>query len=422
MNRSFRPWLRLAVWTSLCASSITLSSVQAPPGNEVVFIGAHHALSFLHPGFSPAHLRALLSKIDPVAVLVEQPPDFRSQRGIPTFPQESYAAVTWAETRGKAVYGVNWQSAEFINSAPRAPAVLTDTDQLTRLYDEAQRQLVAKPPFSVYGWQARQAYGDPSNTLENLQRQLDVPEESTLTPEREDRISSHIRSVLANHPGERVALVFGSAHYATLKVRVERTKDVRVVTAERYLPIEQERVVAGWLPDDALMSVGTDLDSYFALAAPQTRNAQRTREALDRLTRDQPASVITRYLQARWRMFVFDFDGANALLQEIAQSKGRTEKRYQPDPRWNWPPFRTMEAKARFYLAATHDLSGRREAALREYRALLELADDELIVPGLPAPYGSRRVDLRPYLRSFLAIPYRGGSFEAFRMGKAVGP
>ena len=89
--------------------------------------------------------------------------------------------------------------------------------------------------------------------------------------------------------------------------------------------------------------------------------------------------------------------------------------------RWNWPPLRSCEAKARFNLGASYDLMGDREAATREYRRLLELPENQLVVPALPAPRGSRSVDLRPYLQSLISIPYRGGAVEAFRMGRRPG-
>ncbi len=47
----------------------------------------------------------------------------------------------------------------------------------------------------------------------------------------------------------------------------------------------------------------------------------------------------------------------------------------------SWPPPRTFEQKARFYLAVGHDLAGDHEAAATEYRTLTALSEDQLVVP-----------------------------------------
>src|SRR5688572_14347820 len=95
MTAPSRMLMVLVVGAALSESSVMVAANRQGRNSEVVFVGAQHTLSFLHPGFSPGHLRALLSKIDPVAVLIEQFADFHSEVKIPTFPQEVYAAVTW---------------------------------------------------------------------------------------------------------------------------------------------------------------------------------------------------------------------------------------------------------------------------------------------------------------------------------------
>ncbi len=84
----------------------------------------------------------------------------------------------------------------------------------------------------------------------------------------------------------------------------------------------------------------------------------------------------------------------------------------------SWPPPRTFEQKARFYLAVGHDLAGDHEAAATEYRTLTAQSDDQLVVPSF---MDARSLDLRPYLERLIHTPYRGGLFEAFRVSLALG-
>ncbi|MGQ0702343.1 MAG: hypothetical protein ACT4PM_04330 [Gemmatimonadales bacterium] len=74
----------------------------------MIFIGANHNLTVLHPGFAPAHIRALLSEIDPAGVCVEILAGWGREAGIPTYPQEQYTAITWADHRGVPVHAVDW--------------------------------------------------------------------------------------------------------------------------------------------------------------------------------------------------------------------------------------------------------------------------------------------------------------------------
>jgi hypothetical protein len=116
-------------------------------------------------------------------------------------------------------------------------------------------------------------------------------------------------------------------------------------------------------------------------------------------------------------MLFHDVREGRRLLEEIAQSGGSTVLPYVADTRWSWPPFATFEEKARFYLGVGYDLSGDHESAAKQYRALLNLPENQLVVAGLP----QRRIDLRPFLQSLMSTPYQGGTFEVFRAFLANG-
>lgn len=420
-----KPILRFVLFAALPVFvSLTRAAVgqeRRPPAiSEVIFIGANHNLPFLHPGFSPAHIRALLSKIAPAALCLELKPDWPRNEGIPTFPQEKYAALTWAEQERIPVCAVNWETPE-VRALPQVvrmndPAALLDSGKRFEQFRVNYHATVQ--------WTAAQAFGETPEDIESFQRSRHPitvdrwPQEESGAAVRDDRIAENIRAVMAKYPGQRIAVVFGSYHYLPLKRRLELTGDIRVLPPLRYFPLEPDRIRAGWQPDDAILLLGTNLDDWRSIAFPQSRNHQRTKELLDRLRRERPDSVITRYYEARWRMLFGDLDRSRPVLQKIAGERGATVLPYLADTRWSWPPLRTFEQKARFYLAVSNDLAGDHDAAAREYRVLLSLPEDQLVAPAL---IGARRVDLRPYIESLIRTPYRGGIFEAYRASLAMG-
>jgi hypothetical protein len=404
---------------ALLAGGAASQESQRPTRSEVVFIGANHNFTFLHPAFSPAHLRALLSKIAPAALCLEVPPEWPRTRGVLTFPQEQYAAMTWAQREGIPVYGVDWETPE-VQALP--PVVRKDDLEPLDRGDRFER--FRESYIGTVRWTAAQAFGWASNDIESYQQTQHPiavdrwPEEERGARVREDRIAENIRAVSAKHPGERIAVVFGSAHYLPLKRRLESTDPISVLPPSRYFPLEPDRIEAGWHSDDATLLLGTNLDDWRSIGFPQSRNHQRTKELLDRLRRERSNSVVTRYYEARWLMLFGDWEESKAALQAIADEGGASSLPYVADVRWSWPPLRTFEQKARFYLAVANDLAGDHDAATREYRALLNLPEDQLVVPAL---WPARRLDLRPYFESLIKTPYRDGIFEAYRASLAMG-
>jgi hypothetical protein len=403
------------------AAQPSLAQERQPPAlSEVMFVGANHNLAFLHPDFSPAHIRALLSKIAPAVLCLELKPDWPRDNGIPTFPQERYAALTWAAREGIPVYAVDWETPGVralppIERMADTAALLEQSDRFKRFRESHHATIL---------WTAAQAFGETADGLESFQRtQLPLrvdhwPEEDSSSARRDDQIAENIRRVLAKYPGQRVAIVYGSYHYLPLKRRLESNPGIRVVPPLRYFPLEPDGIRAGWHPDDAVLLLGTSLDDWRSIAMPQSRNHQRTKELLDRLRRERPNAVVTRYYEARWRMLFGDLNASRPVLQQIAREGGASVLPYLADPRWSWPPLRTFEQKARFYLAVGNDLAGDHDAAVSEYRGILSLPEDQLVVPAL---IGARRIDLRPYIQSLIATPYRGGFLEAYRAFLAMG-
>lgn len=415
----------LLLYLALAVLDVGAQSPPRPPSvrtdrTEVIFIGANHAYAFLRPGFLPADIRALLTKIAPVALCVENDRDWPAADGIPTYPHEQYASLTWARANGVPVAHVNWDDANF----KRARSDTVSRMDYTALHATApafgrfQAGYIARMQFSAQ--LAFREYGSDltgfhAHELPALLREL--PADDDYASVRNDSIAARIRLVIDRHRGRRIALVIGGGHYRALKERLERDPGVRVSLPSRFLPIAPEESARSWQEDDAIVLLGTNLDDWRIIATPHARNHALTRELLDRLIAARPSSAVTQYYQARWRMLFSDTDSARHLLKRVVVSPERTALPYRADQRWAWPPFRSYQQKALFQLATLEDAAGRRDSALVHYRALLALSDDELVVP-----MGKwRHVDLRPFIQSFLRMPYSGGMLEAYRAEMAMG-
>lgn len=414
-TRHVRSMVLITASALALAGQVVAQGVTARRTVDVVFVGFNHNLAFLHPGFSPAHIRALLSRIRPVAVCLELLPDWETLGDIPTFPQEQYAAITWAREARVPIFGVDF-------AAPGSP----DTARMTELSASALRRRFEEFQVSyrdLVSWTASRAFGESADDIVAYHREQ-VPEEVRTWPQesqqlivRDDSIAENIRRVTRRYPRGPVAVLLGGYHYYPQKRRLERDGEMRVRSALAFLPLSVSEVEAGWHPDDAVLLLATNLDDWRILAAPHSRNHQRTKDLLDRLRGERPGHVVTRYYEARWQLLFGRLDRAIPILEGIVTDSGDTRLPYRPDPRWSWPVFRTYEQKARFILALALEVAGDHAAATRHYRELLALPADQLVVRSL---WRHRFLDLRPYLMSLIETPFQGGIEEAFRASRAM--
>jgi tetratricopeptide (TPR) repeat protein len=386
---------------------------------EVVFVGFNHAYAFLQPETSPAHIRALLDRVNPAALCVENDADWPKSEGIPTYPHEQYAAITWAQSRRRPLYHVNWDDAEFAQARRGVRRMVEghSLDTTSAGFQTFRRGYLARAQFSA---SLAFAEGEGAIGFERFQRDmnaLSVEPDTGIAAVRDDNIASRILQAIRAHEGQRIAVVFGAGHYQALKKRLERVPGVRVVMPTANFPLPPEDVSRGWLPDDAVVLLGASLDDWRIIAQPHLRDHRRTLDLLLRLERERPDTPESRYFRARWVMLTGDLDSARVLLEKVSRSPQSGPIPYRADARWSWPPFRSYQEKAQFNLAVVQDLLGKREAAVAAYRALLDGANNSG-----PLPLGKwQRVDLRPYLESLLQKPYVGGLTEAYRAELAMG-
>jgi len=393
---------------------------------EIVLIATNHVLMFLHPGYTPAHLRALLTKIEPNAIGIEKLPEWRLNKdAIETFPQELYAVITWAHRRGTAVYGVDCAPKVDPGLDNGATAEQSDDASTVEKRWEDFRQTYR----STVTWEAKQAFGDTANDIvsfhqmENLRQAESImqggfsPEEQAYFAARESGIVQNIISVASKYPGGRIAIVFGAAHTLSLARRLQGQANVCVTSVSDFLPLIPQEVERGWNQDDAILLLGESLDSWLIPASPQSRDHGRTKELLDRLSAVYPApSTISSYYQAKWRLLLEDFRGAIKILRGVEEGGLSYVLPYVPDRRWCWPPLGSFKDKVKFTLATIYDMQDQHGAASALYQSMLEPQSGIDLEPIAYQWISSEwHYDLRAYFESLIKEPYGAGPREAFR-------
>lgn len=417
---------------------------------EVVLIGTIHSDHLLIPQYSLTHLRALLDKIDPDAVGVETRPA-GVHTSVPTgfgdgvFIVETFVAKSWGARASVPVIGVSWWTdpdssmIEAMRSAAHR-ATSGSKAQLEEAFYSRQfpRQIQADaqkayglpfrmgmgrgearitdtPKAVVYGIEYVHREGVIA-TDSSLREQLD-DEAWGVMEERDDRIAELILELARQYPGGRIAVIHGMAHYMPLVRRLSGISEIRVVPTADFLPLSEDELAKAWHREDALATLGVNLDSWGARAAPHARDQRRTVTELNRLVAVEPGSAATLYYRGRWNMLFQNWDEAELLLDHVREGVPEIPLQLPVNPQWRWPPLPTFQAMATFALGNLHDLGGAHESAIPYYRELL--ASEPQTAFKVDQGRGFY-IDLRVYLESLIAEPYQGGPRELLRSIEAM--
>ncbi len=437
------------------AGARTLAGAVEPASQEpteVVLIATLHADHLLKPNYSLTHIRALLDKIDPDAVGIETypgesdpDPEHQGDRehiGIGRMP-ESDVAVSWGLQAGVPVHGVTWADESLMESQQERMLrnarlhLSRPKEELEALFFERQfPRGVAMEARKVFGEDYQVSWGPPQERMTGelsdygvdyihsegvmaddaiLREQLNEEAWRSME-ERDDRIAELILELARQHPGGRIAVIHGAAHYIPQVRRLSERSEVRVIPTTEFLPLSEDELESAWHRDDAIMMLGRSFDVGVARGAPHAVDHHRTKEQLERLAEAEPDSAATFYYRARWKMLFYDWEAAGPLLEQVREKDSETPLPYRVAQSWRWPPLPNFRALATFALANLYDMQGDHAAAVPYYRELLELETEwPFRLRQSPAVY----VDLRAYLESLIAEPYQGGPREIFRIIEA---
>ena len=400
----------------------TTAQVREVQQTEVVLIGGIHFNHLFHPDNSPAHLRALLRHLEPDVIALENPPEWQEEaRHYWTYLPEYYVGELFAEENGLPVEGIDWYGPLDVSQSAWIQMIPT-LDTLWANVQESSRR------FWSYGaMHARLAYGERTDwALPAVQAQvtLDMLDdfgrrfyEDSTAQVRDDSIAANIRRLAKRYPGQRIAVLIGSAHLYPQRVRLEQFGDIQWLPAHDFLPSEAE-VQQALTPGDAKLLLGANLDSWLVPAIPQCHDQRRSKALLDFLTQVEPEQASTTYFTAKWHQLFGGFAEAGRLLDQIITDSPPDTLPWTPNSEWSWPPWQSITAKAIFVRATIYDMLGDHDTASSLYRQLLESVPEYALKPRVrgPLPY----YDLRWYLNSLIRHPYRGGTWESLRVWAAI--
>ena len=372
-------------------------------------LGGNHLAFLYDPDYSPAHLRALLTKLKPDVIAIENLPEWQAAgKRLWTFLPECCVAYSYASAKGIPVVGVDSDSLYgHDETCVGLRNSLETTDVPTR---RLQMDEIAR---SIGDWQAGLLFREAPGGIDAAYKQLEEESSDPDQVRRDDRIAENIIKAARQFPRKRVAVILGSYHLAPQAQRLGQQSGVRVLDVKRFLPLRKEEIEAAWQKTDYYLVLGASLDSYLVPAIQHMRNHQRSRELLDRLKFLHPASALPRYYEARWHL-IFGRNGkAKALLQSIIAGQSTEQLPCHPCSEWSWPPWSDLHDKASFALATILDGEQNRDGAVAIYRRLLATLPSNQLRPRFRGP--GLYYHLRGYLESLIRERYRGGIQEAFR-------
>ncbi len=395
----------------LSAIAVVLGAQDRPA--EIVIVATVHDSHRFNPDYSPAHIRALLEKIKPDAIAIEEMPDWVDQRKLFwTFLPETYVALGYAAKKRIPVVGVD--SIDF-NEFDKY--CLAGRKQRAEQSEAARRKQAERVVVESGNFMAQQLFQDTQWGRERaiVPTHMNVAPESTDPAEidRENRITTNIVNAARRFVGKRIAVVLGADHLGRQRKRLEREPVVNLIDALPMLPLSPQEVEAAWDRADYHLLLGTGLDSIRVPGTRQVLNHQRTRELLDRLKRTEPASAMTRYYEAMWNLTFERYNEAMTFLESIVQQNDEAKTPVLPCPEWNWPPFEDFRDKAIFAIAVIHDLEGRHPLAATIYEKLLKTLPSNRLQPRNRGAFAY--FDLRSYLQSLIDEGYQGGLRECSR-------
>lgn len=391
---------------------------------EIIVIAGNHSLH-LTRSYSPTELRALLRKIAPDALAVENFPDWQ-EAGVQFHPGLPEAAVgmSWAAAARVPVYGAkNGDDVPGWQNQAGAVRRLRDSSSATVRSETYLNQL-----RNLMWFQARMAFEDTQSIVwthskdgvaqRARDRQGYTEAQQRWMQSQDDTVAQGIIALVQRHKPRRLTIIMGSDHYGPTRARLRDVPGLRVISTEAYLPLAAAELDAAWTSFDAGIILGANLDHAVARAAPHSRNHATTRNQLDRLIARAPDSAMTLYYLARWHMLFERWNQAEALLNRVRAGAAGADLRMPIAWQVRAPPLPTYRDLATFALANLHDLKGNHDAARPLYQELLELPRADLE----PRIDVTMSFDMRAYVDSLLSSPYAGGRQEYGRMLDARRP
>src|SRR3990172_1071049 len=367
--------------------------------------------------YTIAHLEALLDRIKPDAILVDDYSDWLAKGCLwqATSP-ENHLALRYGTAAGIPIFGT------FLRTAPTAydGAMRTEEQYRTLSIDDAREPFRPRLDRTAAAIARDYSFAVPPARLDRLLSAGFASKADSWTPQMRAGIqrralvlADSIRSRMLEHPERSrwVALLWW-ATALPIEDSLRARGGIGLVSVEQFLPIDSAAVDRhldaanlGWILSGVL-------DEWYGMWAPQAFPGERVSAMLRRLYDVAPEDPATAFLQARWFMQQRDDEAAEPLLRKLVEEAGDARFPFPLNGKWIRPPWSSIGRKAKLNLAFTHDYRGERDTALALYRELL-LLGDELNREAQAGGYVYD--DIRRVIESYTLTPYSGMPDEAFR-------
>ncbi|MDP2652741.1 MAG: hypothetical protein Q8Q08_01795 [Candidatus Omnitrophota bacterium] len=234
-------------------AGIAAAEAAETPGRktEVVFIATQHFIGDMPEGYTPGHLRALLKKVSPDALLVEAPGNVADPW--PWAPMDLWQITKpWAEANKVPVLPAGWHNPVYqaelqkMFEAFAQKGVWAEYQKMERDFQSAGASGSCEDMNSE---KAQQLWRDYHLALHRLYGR-DTPWE-----EWNWNILGNVLKLAEKNRGKRIAVVFGGAHIYFLSDQLKGKAWVTVIPASRYFPLTQEEIEAETWPEDYLKAL-----------------------------------------------------------------------------------------------------------------------------------------------------------------------
>ena len=252
--RTDRTSMAVGIATALLTLGIAVSAWSEENGQakqtEVVVIATHHFVTDMTNGYTPGHLRALLTKVSPDLLLVEAPSNVaQSWEHAPIEVTE--VLKPWAERKKVVIVPCGWHDPMYQEQVARLLESYNTSDKAKKYHEIEQRfqqQVAAQPPTCCYmnGDLYQQVWRLYQSDLAKLAGQP-TPWQTWNT-----KILENVVKTCKDHPGKRVAVVFGGAHVYFIQDGLANEKSIKLICADKFLPLTEQEVAMHNEPGDYL--------------------------------------------------------------------------------------------------------------------------------------------------------------------------
>jgi len=239
---------------------------QSPQATQVVVIATQHFISDMPDGYTPGHLRAVLKRAAPDLLAVEAPAGVSDPWQLA--PLDLWQVTKpWADEKGVAAVPVG--SYEPLYGA-QIDRMLGDFRAAGNgaAYEEAERAFQTKYALRPHtceemnGDASRNLWRDYHAALHRLYGK-DTPWEAWNA-----KIVANIIRTCREHPGRKVAVVFGEAHCYYIADKLANEDGILVESTSALFPLSDEDVQAETRPTDFLKALRPlNFPNYGALTA-----------------------------------------------------------------------------------------------------------------------------------------------------------